>query len=76
MSSTKALNNLRNTAERERDEVTSQLERIGAGLWQIAAATALAANSNPGELTLLSRAQTALGMYELWTAVVDGDGHE
>jgi hypothetical protein len=73
MSSTKGLNNLRATAEKERDEVTAQIERIGAGLWQILATTLTAAQTNPGELTLISRVQTAASMYETWAAVVDGD---
>jgi hypothetical protein len=74
MSDTKALNNLRDTAQRERDRATEQLERIGRGLWQILAATITAANAQPGEITLVSRVQTAASMYETWAAVVDGHG--
>ena len=73
MSATKPVNNLRDNAVRERDEVVSQMERIGRGLWDIVATTAVAADANPCEVTLASRLQTALGMYELWAAVVDGD---
>ncbi|MFG3340570.1 hypothetical protein [Glycomyces sp. NPDC048151] len=73
MSDTKPLNNLRAAAEKERDAMAAQIERIGAGLWQILATTITAAQTNPGELTLISRAQTAASMYETWVAVVDGD---
>jgi hypothetical protein len=60
----------------EAGELERQLERIGAGLWQILATTISAADANPGEATLISRCQTASGMYAVWCAVVDGDGHE
>jgi hypothetical protein len=73
MSDTKGLNNLRATAEKERDELTGQIERIGKGLWQILATSIVAAEALPGEEPLLSRAQTAASMYETWAAVVDGD---
>ena len=55
------------------EDLESQVERIGRGLWDIVATTAVAADANPCEVTLASRLQTALGMYELWAAVVDGD---
>jgi hypothetical protein len=73
MSSTKGLNNLRDNATRERDELASQIERIGKGLWQHLAGAIAASQAIPGELTLISRVQTAASMYETWVAVVDGD---
>ena len=72
MSSTKGLNNLRATAEKERDDLAAQIQRIGAGLWQNLATTMAASQANPGELLLVSRVQTAASMYETWVAVVDG----
>jgi len=59
----------------EVEDLESQVERIGRGLWDVLATTAVAADANPGEITNLSRLQTALGMYELWCRVVDGDQH-
>jgi len=79
MSRTKGLNNLRATAEKERDDMAAQIQRIGAGLWQILATTITASQANPGELMLVSRVQTAASMYETWAAVVDGTtegGHQ
>jgi hypothetical protein len=73
MSDTKGLNNLRATAEKERDEMAAQIERIGKGLWQILATTITASQALPGEELLLSRVQTAASTYETWVAVVDGD---
>lgn len=73
MSSTKGLNNLRDNATRERDELAAQIQRIGAGLWQNLATTITAAQALPGEITLISQVQTAASMYETWVAVVDGD---
>lgn len=73
MSDTKALNNLRDTVAQERDAAVRQVERIGAGLWQALATATLAADANPGEERLVSRRQTASGMYAVWCAVVDGD---
>jgi len=55
------------------EDLERMVERIGRGLWDIVATTAVAADANPAEVTLASRLQTALGMYELWAAVVDGD---
>ena len=55
------------------EDLERMVERIGRGLWDIVATTAMAADANPGEVTLASRLQAVLGMYELWAAVVDGD---
>lgn len=55
------------------EDLERMVERIGRGLWDVLATTAVAADANPCEVTLLSRFQTALGMYEVWAAVVDGD---
>lgn len=73
MSDTKAINNLRDTADRERDDAADQVERIGKGLWQILATAVVAAESCPGEERLISRVQTATAALTLWSAVVDGD---
>jgi hypothetical protein len=74
MSDTKGLNNLRAAAEKERDDLTGQIERIGKGLWQVLATTIVAAEAQPGEEQLISRVQTAASMYTVWANVVDGDG--
>lgn len=55
------------------EDLERMVERIGRGLWDVLATTAVAADANPCEVTLASRFQTALGMYEVWAAVVDGD---